>query len=228
MKARLIICLLVIAPVFTFAQNDTLSYKVTSRFKNGGKRTDLIELADGYIENAFYQDGKHYCWTKSMDANKRVKLLYEFNYAKENDFNSQLSVKIHSASYSYTFYSGSGLSSMTNTININSDTPKYSHEKTIIVKNDGYVVYQYAAGLLHFVYYYNKDGVLIYMTQNGKKWEYKVDGNKMIQTSPNGHKEEYDIDEDGYGETHDGDFFSWALSDFGRIKCYLTLPKLLD
>lgn len=39
------------------AQSDTLNYKVTSVFDNGGKRTDLVELVDGYIENAYYADG---------------------------------------------------------------------------------------------------------------------------------------------------------------------------
>ena len=82
---RILIIILLFECLCTFAQQDTLNYKVTSKYKNGFKRTNLIELTDGYIENAFYEDGKHYYWTKILDADKKVEWLYEFQYAEENN-----------------------------------------------------------------------------------------------------------------------------------------------
>ena len=231
---RILIIILLFECLCTFAQQDTLNYKVTSKYKNGFKRTNLIELTDGYIENAFYEDGKHYYWTKILDADKKVEWLYEFQYAEENNFSSQLSIKVKHASYSNTkhfssnSYSNYTMSTIT-TMTTNSDIPKYTHEKTIIVKNNGYVVYQYVAGHLWWTYYYNKDGIIQYKTDNEKKWTYKLDGDLMTETTPTGEQKKYKIDDKGYGIIQDDvELTTWALSDLGRIKCYLSLPKLKE
>lgn len=48
----------------------------------------------------------------------------------------------------------------------------------------------------------------------------------MIETVPNGEKEEYKIEDNGYSKKQSrGNLVSWALSDFGRITCYLSLPQ---
>ena len=51
----------------------------------------------------------------------------------------------------------------------------------------------------------------------------------MTETTPTGEQKKYKIDDEGYGIIQDDiELTTWALSDLGRIKCYLSLPKLKE
>lgn len=208
------------------AQSDTLNYKVTSVFDNGGKRTDLVELVDGYIENAYYADGNHYYWSKILDANKKEKTLYEFIYSENYNFNSDLTIKVSEARYTETVHTG-GLYGSFTTVTTTNSKPKYELVKTIKVLKDKYIAYTYAGGQLYWTYYYDEKGLIQYGVNNGKKWTYTIEGKTMKESSPEGNIKNYIIDDEGIARSQDGDGLeSWIWAEYGKINTVIKLPPL--
>lgn len=210
-----------------FAQSDTLSYTVTSVFNNGGKRTDSVELPDGYINNAYYADGVHYYWTKKLDANKKEKQLLEFSYSENYNFTSDLTIKIHQAKYIETIHSSGGFYGTSTTITTTNSTPKYELIKTIKVFKDKYIVYTYAAGQLLWTYYYDDKGYIVHGVNGDEKWTYKIKGEKLIETSPNGDIKEMDIDKEGVARDPSLGM-NWAYPDLGTIPTKIVIPPYMD
>ena len=227
MKTIIFISLFLVS-LSAYSQSDTLSYKVTSVYDNGGKRTDLVELVDGYIVNAYYADGIHYYWSKRLDVNKKEKKLYEFSYSENYNFNSDLTIKVSEASYTETVYTGGAYGSFT-TVTTTNSKPRYELIKTIKVLKDKYLVYTYAGGELYWTYCYDSNGVIMYGINEGNKWTYKIKGKTMIETSPKGKIKEYEIDNEGIARCQDGEGLeSWVRAEYGRINTIIKIPPYID
>ena len=200
---------------------DTLSYSVTSVYSTGKARTDRIELSNGIIVNAFYEDGEHYYWTKILSPDEKEKELFTFEYSDPYNFNSTLTIKRYFANYQRTTYSGYNTTIVTNT-----SVPEHTLDKIIKVYNDKTIVYKYSGGQLWWTYYYDKDGILQYGINGEKKWQYSVGDTIVNVTSPTGEIEKYIIGKDGYARREKGELFSsWIDREVGKLVPRLVIPK---